>query len=190
MKEFQHVIRSFIHEIIYDTSIRWRAISRLTASFPWMLATYLTSGLPFMCWNGEIETTQTHRSRPVVGIITRYHKIKTFFSFISSLLFDTVIKKTGRRWVFQRKVREPEKRCCRALGNTNSNGSSSPVCRTRGTTYSAIRAWKKKRFQPQITARESQYLLLQHCQRGVMCTVISQLFMYTLNGFADRVKGR
>lgn len=49
---------------------------------------------------------------------------------------------------------------------------------------------EKKRFQPQITARESQYLLLQHCQRGVMCTVISQLFMYTLNGFADRVKGR
>ena len=44
--------------------MRWRLISRPTASLPWMLATYLMSGLPFMCWNGDTETTITHRSRP------------------------------------------------------------------------------------------------------------------------------
>lgn len=44
--------------------MRCNMSSRPTASFPCILATYFTSGLPIMCSYGLEDTTITHKSRP------------------------------------------------------------------------------------------------------------------------------
>lgn len=46
------------------TWMRCNMSSLPTASFPCMLATYFTSGLPIMCSYGLEDTTITHKSRP------------------------------------------------------------------------------------------------------------------------------
>lgn len=62
--------------LIGYTRTRWRRSSLLTGSLPWMLPTYLISGLPSTCRSGVDETASTHNSRPL-----RRDFCQIFFSF-------------------------------------------------------------------------------------------------------------